>query len=310
MLNYYDYEERMYQCYNSLQPQSVKGQNNVEARFHRRYLYNKIESCLDFDFKSLNWDLNAFRFLLLRFGSVCIFNHPKYGWVFGCWSPRTQHIYFNPSTWTFQFINYSAVNDGVELIGDDTNSVIVKMFDDFLGFDDLVASYSVKLALLDRLIETASMNANVNLVAYAKSKKEAETIKTAYSQATKGEPLVLINRNIKDKLSENEHLLEPFTNHDTALSMDRLLTSRRTILNSFLTEIGIKNANFQKKERLITDEVNSNNEEVSSNITIAYDNIKKGFDKFNALSGIGITVDLHYDYEVDNDIDVTGGEEE
>lgn len=310
MYNYIDYEQSMLGAYNSVQPVNIKGQSNIETKYHKRYLYNKIYSCLDFDFDGLEWDLNTFRFALIHFGSVCFYNHKSLGWIFGRWSPKEKNIYNNPMSWNFNVFNSSALKGEPTKVGTKDNSVIVKMFDDYLGFDDLVSSTAVQLALLDRVIETASMNANVNLVAFTKTKKQGEEIRTAYSQATKGEPLVIMNNSIKDKVAEGHNILEPFTNHDTALSMDRLLTSRRTILNNFLTEVGIKNANFQKKERLITDEVNSNNEEVSCNITIAYDNIKKGFDRFNELSGKNIKVDLNYDYITQNDLTVVEGGEE
>ena len=91
---------------------------------------------------------------------------------------------------------------------------------------------------------------------------------------------------------KKDSLLEPFTNHDTVNSLDKLLVCRRTIVNNFLTEIGIKNANTMKKERLISDEVNENNEEISANINIWYDNIKEGFDTFNKIYGTKLSVEL------------------
>lgn len=309
MNNYINYEQNMLINFNGLQPITIKGQNNLNTKYQKRYLYNKIYSCLDINFgklKSFKKNKNSFRWLLFHCGSVCLFNDKKYGSIFGGWSPIKYNLYQNPAEWHFNPINSGAIND-YHLIGNEKNSVIIKMFDDYLGFDDLVSDTAVKMAMLDKLIETASMNGNVNLVAYVSNKKQGETIKTAYATATQGEPLVILNRNIKDKLNNGEKLLEPFTSHDTILSVDRLLTARRTIVNNFLTEIGIKNANFQKKERLITDEVNSNNEEVSSNITIAYNNIREGFEEYNEMTGSDLSIDLHYDYEVENDIEVMGG---
>ena len=75
MYNYIDYEQSMLGAYNSVQPVNIKGQSNIETKYHKRYLYNKIYSCLDFDFDGLEWDLNTFRFALIHFGSVCFFNH-------------------------------------------------------------------------------------------------------------------------------------------------------------------------------------------------------------------------------------------
>ena len=49
----------------------------------------------------------------------------------------------------------------------------------------------------------------------------------------------------------------------------------------FCTEVGIPNANIDKKERLITDEVNANNVETSSRCEMWLEEIRKGLTKAN-----------------------------
>ena len=306
MLNYIDFETRMTANYNGLQPINVKGVSNINNYYQVRYLYNKIYSKFKFDFGDLKWDLNTFRMLLFRFGSVAIFKSKDAGWIFAPWSVEKLNLYLNPKKirgYKLYYNEYFADLEGEV----DKDCVIVKIMDDYLGLQDLVESTAELLANCDKTINIALMNANVNLVAYADDKKEAEEIKQAYAQATKGEPLVVTNKN---KLKEGkDNLLEPFTNHDTVMSMDRLLTCRRTIVNNFLTEIGINNANNNKKERLITDEVNANDEEVSANISVIYDNIKKGFEAFNKISGLNISVELNETDNADfNPIEESGGE--
>ena len=63
---------------------------------------------------------------------------------------------------------------------------------------------------------------------------------------------------------------------------------------------------------MISDEVNQNNEETSANVTICYNNIKEAFGIFNSISGLTqkLSVDLHYDYESENDLEVSEGGEE
>ena len=62
------------------------------------------------------------------------------------------------------------------------------------------------------------------------------------------------------------------------------------IINEFLTEIGIDNANTDKRERLVTDEVNANDEEIRANVQHWLDNISEGFEKANSMFGLDLSV--------------------
>lgn len=70
------------------------------------------------------------------------------------------------------------------------------------------------------------------------------------------------------------------------------MQSKRTIINEFLTKIGIANANYDKRERLNSDEVNQNNEETKAMISVIFDNLKESISEINAISALGITVEL------------------
>ena len=289
-------------------PEDVRGQSNYTNYFFKRYLYNKIYSC--FDIKLLEeWPLNTFRFCLFRFGSIAIFKY-KGGWTYGPWETSEWDQYYNPKKiYCHTLLEEPAlIKKNVYTVGED--AFIVKCFDDYIGFDDLVRSTSVLMANCEKTTNIALMNANVNLVAKVKSEKQKEQIDIAYATAQEGKPLSFLDdEDVNDLKGDSNDILTPWTNHDTIGAMDRILTCRRTILNNFLTEIGIKNANTNKKERLISDEVNQNNEETSANVTIVYNNMKKAFDEFNKKSGLSekISVDLHYDYETENDLYIGEG---
>ena len=59
----------------------------------------------------------------------------------------------------------------------------------------------------------------------------------------------------------------------------------------FCTEIGIPNANTDKKERLITDEVNANNVETSTRCEMWLEEIRKGLTKANTKYKLNLAVD-------------------
>jgi len=193
-------------------------------------------------------------------------------------------MYWNPKEIVITNSYLSSPKYGV--IG--VNSGIIKLFDDYGGMDDIVRHYAVKLAQIDRCIDVNLMNANVTKYFEARNKKHAQEIKDLYAQSTQGEPLVIAN----ESLTKGKQIETLYKNIKSDYIVNDLLQSKRTIINEFLTKIGIANANYDKRERLNTDEVNQNNEETKAMINVIYDNIKEGIAEINAISGLGITVEL------------------
>lgn len=288
---YIDYEHNMYRMYNGLHPTEVKGRFNANNLYQKRYLLNKIYSKFDFKLPE-EFDLNTFRFLLFGFGSLAIFKKNDLTFFSG-YSIESYNIYYNPYKISSRPITQDnkpiiEVDCKNQIVGKD--AVIIKAFDDYLGFFDILNDYAETLASFDKAIKVALMNANVNLVSFAKDRKQAEEIRTAYACATEGEPLVIMDKGFEP--DETQKILQPFTNHDIAGIIDKLLTSRRAVVNNFLTEIGIANANINKKERLNSDEVNANDEEVTAIISVIFDNIKSCFEKANKLFNLNMSVEL------------------
>ena len=73
-------------------------------------------------------------------------------------------------------------------------------------------------------------------------------------------------------------------------STSDLLSDLIKIRNMFCTEIGIPNANTEKRERLITDEVNSNNAETSSIVSLWLTTMREDIERVNALFGLDLNV--------------------
>lgn len=270
-------------------PSEVKGTNNANVISQKRYLWNMIYSTLNFKIPE-SWSLNWFRFWLLHCGSIAVIYTAQYGWVCLPYGVEKLDLYYQPK----KIIVTSAHLNSTEqegTIGEDAG--IIHIFDDYFGLDDLVTQYAVMLSDIDKSINIGLMNSNVAFLFEANNKKEADTIKEAYAKATTGEPLIAIN-----KKSIEENLKPFFPNVKNNYIVGDLIDAKHNIINEFLTKIGIKNSNTDKKERLITDEVNSNNDAVSSIISVIYKNIKKSMDKINKMSNgdLELGVSLNYEY--------------
>lgn len=278
-----------YMDYFNQQPSTVKSATtNVESQ--KRYLWNMIYSVFDFDLPH-EWALNWFRYWLFHFGSVAVIYTKEYGWIAQPYSIAKLDLYYQPKeiTVTSPFLDEIKVGQ----IG--KNSEIVKLFDDYFGLADLVQQYATILSDIDKSINISLMNANVAYLFEAENKKDADNIKEAYGRATTGEPMICINK----KVIGEDGFKPMFPDVKSNFIVNDLIDAKHEIINEFLTKVGIKNANTDKKERLITDEVNQNNDQTRSIVEVIYKNLKTAFNKLNELSegDLNLNVKLTYDYK-------------
>lgn len=279
----------------NMQPSEVKGVWNETTQFYKRYLYAKLDSVFKFTLPK-EWAENFFKFWLFEFGSMAVIYTNEFGWIIQPYSVVKLDIYYQPKI--IQVNNQLIPEPKVGLIG--VNAGIIKCMDDYFGLDDLITRYAQQLAEVDKSISVNLMNSNVSAMFEAETKKQAEEVKEAYGKATTGEPLIVVNKAVMNGKSIETFMPEVGKNYIA----DKLLSARRMIMNNFLTEIGIRNANYDKKERLISSEVNQNNDETSAVATHMYDNIKACFEEINRITGLELKVELNYNYS--NEAELAG----
>lgn len=277
------YEQSSMANYWRQQPSDVSGQNTATTEFEKRYLYNLIYSRFRFTLPK-DWALNFFRYWLFSWGSIGVVYTREYGWIIAPYSVSQVDMQWNPKE--ICVTNSYLINPKYGRIG--VNAEIIKAFDDYGGFDDIVRHYAVKLAQIDRCIDVNLMNANVTEYFEVDNKKQAEEIKQAHSESTQGKPLVVVNTRVTK--GRQLDTLHKDIKHNYIVN--DLLQSKRTIINEFLTKIGINNANYDKRERLNSDEVNQNNDETKALISVVYENLKESFANVNRISGLNIAVEL------------------
>ena len=271
MANPIGYGMQNYLNYFNMQPADVKGSANISVDYYKRELYNMIYSVFEFDLPK-SWALNFFRFFLFHCGSIGVIYTKEYGWVAQPYSFTELDLYYNPK---MIMVNNQFFNDTkYGLIG--VNAEIIKIFDDYFGLEALVTRYAEMLAQCDKSININLMNANVALVAEVENKKQADSVKEAYGRATAGEPLVTINKEVLNGNSLNTMI----ANVKNTFIANDIQILKRSIVNEFLTKVGIRNSNYEKKERLTSAEVEENNDETRALVSIIFDNIKEGMNVY------------------------------
>lgn len=168
---------------------------------------------------------------------------------------------------------------------------------DFRGCMDLVNKYAVLLAMCDASININLLNSRVAFIGEAANQSQAKVLQKLYTNISKGDPCV-VYRN-----ADSQHGMSWYWNNvkNTYVANDILDTKRR-IMAEFLTEIGIKVSNTEKKERLISDEANSQTEEKNNAIYIWKKNLEDDITIINKLFGLSLKLVVNDNGGGNNDV--------
>ena len=202
-------------------------------------------------------------------------------------SPTGYNMFYHPS----QFIVANPV------IGDYTLTIGVdcELLDlghvngDFYSFDPLVVRYASLLASIDGSLNMTLMNSRVAQVFSSSSNAALKTMEKVYDEVSEGKPAIFLTKGLRDDVENKPY----FNNVKNTYIGTELLQDRQSIMNQFLTEIGINNANTQKRERLITAEADSNQGEVKAIVDEVLDRMNVCFRKINAMFGTNMSVSLN-----------------
>lgn len=115
------------------------------------------------------------------------------------------------------------------------------------------------------------------------------TLKNVYMQYSGNTPFIFGNKQFD--ISNKLNVLKT----DAPYLIDKLELHKHEIWNEALTFLGIDNANTDKKERLITDEVESNNELINYYLNCFYKTRKEACDRINDKYNLGVELTLNKD---------------
>lgn len=284
------YNQQMIANYFSIQPSEVKGVLNTETAYYEWALWWLVY----FKYKlkiPKHIPLNFFRFLLFHWGSVGLIYTNKFGWVAGDYGINEIDLYYQPRQLSFSNPFFDDIKIGIVGI----NSCIIKIFDDFSGFKPFIVRTAEKMAACDKAMNVNLMTVSMGKLLGAPNKKISSTLKDALDDLTIGNPYVVINSEDLASINVNNMVSEL----GSAFVSDKLQELKRSYFNEFLSLIGINNANLNKRERLVTDEVNANNVEIQAIPTlVAEDNLKPCLEFATRLTGEEYSVELRGDAEV------------
>lgn len=269
----------------SFSPSTIHVRNTGLQRYFRKYLLQKAISVFKWTLPE-EWDEDYFKYTLYGLGYIAVLNTRTFGVICQGGALGGYNLYYRPS---YIMVTNPLLKETITA-DIDKDCAIIKLQPDYSSIMDMVGYYADKMALASEALDMNLVNVKTATIFGATNKTQAESFKKMYDKLSDGDPAVFIDKQLLDDNGQPNWF--PFVQNMTQQYIsDKILSDMRKIEAEFDTEIGIPNANTDKAERLITDEVNANNVETATRCELWLESIKKGVDKANSMYGLSISVD-------------------
>lgn len=268
-----------------IKPNEVNAQNTLRTDFCKSFLWRLFLGSVKLDLP-LKWSIDYFRAVLFWGGGIAITE------LDGAIVPFSYSV-LTRNKWHYP-IKVQATGELSEEIGErevgvDCELIYMESADYpnapySIGIESYIQIYAEKLANCDGAIDVNLMVSRTPYIFGCEDDKQVQDMKGLVNRIMSGAPAIyykLARKASKAPQQKDLPLLKtPVKENFVALDTQ---IAKRTIINEFLTGIGINNANTDKKERLITSEVEANDGEIIAAVSLWQDNINRGIDRAKAL---------------------------
>lgn len=274
--------------YMDTEPSHVDGQTAIVTEFYKDRLYTMVKGCFEVECPT-EWDKDYMLNMLIRKGYFII---------------SDSAIGIKPFRCSLHGINYmnlpTKAKVALPIISSfektlDEDCILIylerKFERTFTTYEKIVTYYATKLAMCDISININLMNTRLAHLIEVESEAQSATVKNAYDNISEGNPLVVVRKDTLAGTGANAL----FNSVQNSYIVNDIQDSKRSIINEFLTAIGINNANTDKKERVIESEVSSNNEELVINTEVFNVRLKEQSKKVRDMFGIDFNMKLKFD---------------
>lgn len=277
-----------------LQPSMLKYCNSVTYAYWQRALFQRAISTIDFKNLPEAWEASVrdfFYWCIFAYGYVGVFNTDEFGLSF---QPGTFYgfdFYYQPT----EFIVANPKLNRRFKIHEECE--IIKLTPDYRGIWDIISYYAMLLSALDSGINMSIVNNKFAYLMGAKNKAAAETLKKIFDKIAGGEPAVVFDQSLlqMDPQSKEDpwSFLERSNLKQSYLTTDQLM-DRSTLLSSFDAEIGITSLPYNKKERLVTAEAESRQQDSTARLEVWKATLDSSLKLVNKMFGTDIKAELTY----------------
>lgn len=262
--------------------------NTWIASFYRIYFYNKIYSILQIDGLPDSINERFFKNRILTRGFLGIFETENYGVIASDVTLTDLDIYYNPTTMTA--VNPKFVEIYKRKI--DVDSALIKLSPNFETVIPIVYYYADLMSIAVQGIDSNVLNSKLAYVFACGNQTQAESFKKMFDEIANGYPAVFADKKLFD--DDGNLKVQMFNNNiNNTYIADKLMKLKTDIENEFNAFIGLNTVNTEKKERLITPEIELSNNNNKLLIELWRDTINAGLNKANELFNLNINVSLN-----------------
>lgn len=170
-----------------------------------------------------------------------------------------------------------------------TNKDSVLIFNNYLHTPTMqtISLYAERLTAIERAIDV-NVNAQKTPIAILTDEKQKKTVEEIYRKYEGNAPVIIGAKNLDLDSVKALTTGAPYV-------ADKLNILKRQIWNEALTFFGIENANTEKRERLVSDEITSNLGGVQAQRYVMLNAREQAADKINRMFGTNISVKFRQD---------------
>ena len=207
------------------------------------------------------------------------FDSPEFGLIFQPANLQGYNIWDRPTHFQVQR-NQWEWNGTLE--GDSPDGIV--MYNNPIGkpTQDILSLYAYRLTQVERSIDL-NINAQKTPYIIEVEPNKRLSLKNIMAKVDEFEPLIEVS---------NDMFQEGIKIHDIRADYiaDKLMEYKHELENDIYTMLGVGNANTDKKERMIVDEVNANNDQIQISIQNYLDERQRALEKVNKKFGLNISV--------------------
>ena len=248
-----------------------------EDIFMRLYTHYKMLALNMFTWENLPDKLESRHIekFLYEYGQVIFYDNNTFGKVcLPCSPTGALNIYNEPIS---VLVNSYLIHDTIPL----TEGVRILNNDLIIPTDFYIRQYSEKMAEVEYAIDINVKQQKFPFFVET-DKKNEYTMKQVFKQKDEGQPYIYANKKLGIGETTVHTLAVPYV-------VDKLHEYKFELEREILTFLGLNNT-VEKEERLLVDEINSNNDFIERNVEIMYKNRQYACEQINKIFGTNIRV--------------------